>query len=244
MKTKDVVIVGIVVFIVLAAVRLANISYPLSVVVSNSTSELAVVGEGKVDVSPDTAYIDVGITVNNKKTVEDAQNNIKETNNTIIASLKKLGIQEKAIKTTNYSVYPNYTYENNKSSIGGYDGTATLTVKTKDIELVSKIIEAATQAGANQINNTRFVVDEPQKYREEAREKAIKNAQDQATKLAKSLNIKIGKITNIVESMGSSPLPLGGSFAREFGGGGGGGPSIESGSETVTSTVTLYFEKR
>lgn len=244
MKLKEFALVGVFVVGLLFVIKFADIGYPLHVSISNRSSELAVVGEGKVDVVPDIAYVDVGVTVNSQPTVEVAQNKLKETNNNIIEALKTIGIEEKNIKTVNYSVYPNYSYENNKSTISGYDGTATVSVKTKDTEQVSAIIETATNAGANQINNTRMVVESPEKYREVAREKAIQNAKDQANKVAKTLNIKLGKVTNMIESTsGGGSLFQGGAYAaREMGGGG--GPTLEAGTETVTSVVTLYFEKK
>lgn len=245
MNTKSVGASVIFVVSTLFLIKVFDISYPLRVTVANTSQELAVVGEGKVDVIPNTAYVDVGVTVNNLQTVEEARTKIDKINTQLVAAVKKLGITSKEIKTTNYSVYPTYTYENNTNRITGYDGNATITVKTNKTEVVPLIIEEATKAGANQINNTRFVVDDPALYREEARGKAIKNAKDQAEKLAKSLGIKLGKVVNVVESLsgGSNTNPL--MYDKMGGGMGGGvGPTLESGSETITSTVTLYFEKR
>jgi len=108
--------------------------------------------------------------------------------------------------------------------------------------LASKVIETATTAGANQIQGSRFVVDKPELYREEAREKAIKNAKEQAEKMAKNLGIKLGKIVNIIESSPSQPIAFYGKAYAE--GLGGGGPILEQGTQTVTSVVTLYFEKK
>jgi uncharacterized protein YggE len=245
MNTKPIGFSIVSIVVALFLIKVFDISYPLKVTVSNTSQELAVVGEGKVDVIPNTAYVDVGITVSNVPTVEEARTKIDKINTSLISAVKKLGISTKEIKTTNYSVYPTYTYENNVNRITGYDGNATITVKTKQTETVPLIIEEATKAGANQINNTRFVVDDPALYREEARGKAIKNAKDQAEKLAKSLGIKLGKVVNVVESLsgGSSATPI--MYDKMSSGmGGGAAPSLESGSETITSTVTLYFEKR
>jgi len=244
MNMKNTLLFLGVVIAFLFVIKTFDIGYPLHVSLSSANTELAVVGEGRVDAVPDTAYVDVGVTVNNSLTAEEAKNKIDKINSKIAEVVKTLGISQKEIKTTNYSVYPTYSYDNNTSKIIGYDGNATLTIKTKQTELVSQIIEAATKAGANQINNTRFVVDDPALYREAARDKAIKNAKEQAQKLAKSLGIKLGRVVNVVESLnnGSSPLPL---MSAKFDSmGGGEGTTLEAGAETITSTVTLYFEKR
>jgi len=227
-------------------IKAFDISYPFTLVTTNRSSELAVVGEGKIEVTPDTAYVDAGITIDNRQTVEEVQKTINTINNKIIDSLKKLGINKADIKTSNYSVYPNYSYENNQNKIIGYNGNATIQIKVRDIQMASKVIETATSSGANQIQGVRFVIDKPEIYREQARDLAIKNAKDQAEKMAKSLGIKLGKIVNIIESTPNDGSAYKYSSLPMVGGGGGGdsGISIEQGSQTLTSTVTLYFEKR
>lgn len=224
-----------------------NVSLPLTVTTKQQPSELSVVGEGKVDVVPDTAYIDVGITINDAQTSKDAQNSIGKTNNAIIAAMIKLGVKKEDIKTSNYSVYPNYSYESNgNNKLLGYSGNVTITIKVNDTQKATQVIEAATAAGANQIQGTRFVVEDPQKYRDAAREKAIANAREQAQKLANNLGIRLGKVVNVIEnSPDSSIMPMYSTMsnAKEVGGGGG-GPAIEAGTQTITSVVTLYFEKK
>ncbi len=227
----------------LALINGLGLSVPLSVTTTQRASELSVVGEGKVDVVPDTAYIDVGVTVNDAATVKEAQQSIDKTNNAIVAAMTKLGVKKADIKTSNYSVYPNQVFEGSTSRITGYNGNVTITIKVNDTQKASQVIAAATTAGANQIQGTRFVVEDPQKYRVEAREKAIANAREQAQKLAKDLDIKLGKVVNIVEYSPSSEVPMY-SESMKAGLGGGGGPQIEAGSQTINSVVTLYFEKK
>ncbi len=236
--------VVILVLISLFIIKYFDISYPLTVVTTSKSAELAVVGEGKVEVSPDTAYVDAGITVDNRGTVKEVQDTINTINNKIINALRDLGIEKADIKTSNYSVYPNYKYDNNVNTINGYNGNATVEVKVRDTQMVSTVIEAVTTAGANQIQGVRFSIDKPEIFREEARDKAISNAKEQAEKMAKNLGIKLGKIVNIVESSANTPIPLYGKAVAEGLGGGGGAPIVEQGTQTVTSVVTLYFEKK
>lgn len=224
-------------------IKALDISYPLTISTTTRSGELAVVGEGKVEAVPDTGYVDAGIAVRDAATAEAAQQNISDVNNKIIVAMKKLGIDKADIKTSQFSIFPNYNYKDGTNRISGYSGNATITVKVKDLNLVSKVITEATAAGANQINSTRFAFDSPEKYREEARDKAIENARGQAEKLAKQLDIKLGRVVNIVESTPGNiyPMPL---RAEAVTGLGGGAPQIEPGTQTVTSTVTLYFEKK
>ena len=229
----------------LLIVNILDIRYPFSIVTSSRSSELAVTGEGKIDVTPDTAYIDVGINVSNVPTVQEAEKKINEINNKIIDAMKKIGIKKEDIKTSNYSIYPNSVYEGGRDRINGYNGNVTITIKTNKTSLVPQVITGATGAGANQVQGVRFSVDRPDIYREKARDEAIANAREQAKKLAKTLSIRLGNVTNIQESApGNIILPYQAMRADSAIGGGAPAPEIEPGTQTISSTVTLYFEKR
>lgn len=232
---------GFIFFIILGLylIKAFDISYPLTITSTTKSTELAVVGEGKIDVVPDLATISVGITVNNASTVSDAEKTINDTNNKIIAAMEKLGIKKTDIKTSNYSINPSYS--SSGEAISGYNGNATVEIKVRNTSLASQVVSEATKAGANQIFSTEFTVENPAKYREQARNAAIENAKQQANNLASSLGIRLGKVTNIVESSPSSPVFLN-SMAKGLGGAS--APQMEQGSQTITSTVTLYFEKK
>ncbi len=228
--------------ITLALIKAFDIAYPVSITTRTASGELSVVGEGKVDVIPDTASVETGITVSDAKTAQEAEQKISETNNKIVSSLEKLGISKKDIKTTNYSINPNYNYSGGRNTISGYSGNATLLIKVRRTEILPQVIIAVTNAGANQVFNTSYTVDDPAKKRAEARNKAIQNAREQAEIIAASLGIKLGRVVNIVES-----APQGGpvSILRAVPEGlGGAAPELAPGTETITSVVTLYFEKR
>src|SRR5688572_14498864 len=198
---------GIVCLIVLFVIKFFNISYPITIT-NKAASELSVVGEGQVDVVPDTASVSVGITANGA-TVAAVQQSINEVNNKVVAGIEALGINKKDIATSNYSVNPSYDYTNGQTPTG-YTGSATLTIKVKDTSKLPQVVTAATTAGANQIYGTNYSIENPDKYREEARNEAIANAKSQAQKLAGQLGIKLGRITNIIESTsgGGGPQPL------------------------------------
>ncbi len=232
----------------LAAINYFNISYPLTVTQKNASGELAVVGIGKVDIVPDTASVDLGIISNNATSVNDAQEQINKVNNALIDGLKQIGIQKEDIKTSNYSINPNYDYsKGGVGSITGYNGNATVTVKVKQTDKLPQVIEAGTKAGINQVMGTNYSIDKPENYQEQARSKAIANAKEQAQKLADQLGIRLGKVTNIAESSNNSgPIPM--MYAEKSAPLGMGGarttPDLQPGTQTITSTVTLYFEKR
>jgi uncharacterized protein len=230
-------------FIFLFLVNFFNISYPITVTTLSAT-DLSVVGEGQVDVVPDTANVSIGIQ-SDGKTVDEIQKSINTTNNNIVAALSKIGIDKKDIATSNYSINPSYDYANGQTPTG-YNGSATLTIKVKDTSKLPSVISASTEAGANQIYGTNYSIENPDKYREEARNEAIANAKAQAQKLANQLGIRLGKVTNIAESTsgGGGPQPMMYKEMARDSMSVAPAPDLQPGSQTITSIVTLSFEKR
>lgn len=242
MNIKDLFKTTIFILIIFWLIKVFDISYPINITSISKSAELAVVGQGKVDVAPDVFYVSTGIIVDNKKTVKEVQDQINLTNNKIVDLLKSYGLTKENLKTTNYSINPKYSYDKEgNSQIVGYSGSVNLRIKVKDISLLSKIVEGVTIVGANEIYGINYEIENPDKFQEQARKIAIENAKSQAKKLALDLGIKLGKITNIVEGQTGDYRPMalpatgGGSFEKSV--------VIEPGTQTITSTVTLYFEK-
>lgn len=230
------------VIITLFIIHFLDISIPFSIVSTTKSSELAVVGEGRVDVTPNTAVVNAGI-IASGTTVDQVKKTINDTNNAILDSLQKIEVSKKDIKTTNYSVSPAYSYDGGVNIIKGYNGNVNLAITTRNTNLTAQITQEVTSAGANQVSVLYPSVENPELYREQAREKAIENAKQQAQKLATNLGIKLGKIVNIVESDSGSPLPRPMAM-KALDAGVAQAPVIELGTETITSVVTLYFERK
>lgn len=246
MNIRTTLLTAVTIIVTLFIIKSFNLIYPIEISTSQRSTEFSIVGEGKVEATPDTAYVEAGITVNNSRTVELAEATINDVNNKIIENLKGLGIEKKDIKTSNYSIYPSYTYENGKDKIVGYDGNASVTVKVRDLSKVSNAIAQITASGANNVQGSRMEIAEPEKFRKQARDLAIENAKVQAQELSKKLGIKLGHITNIVEGSTATPELYynAGMKQSTFDMARGAAPAnIEPGSQTVSSVVTLYFEK-
>jgi uncharacterized protein len=239
--------VGLVCILGLLLIKELNIYYPVKITQSNSSGEFSITGEGKVDVVPDTAYVDVGIQVLGAADVKSVQDQVNSVNNKIIDRVKGMGIDAADIKTTNYSVFPQAEDRINNGlpgKISGYTGNATITIKVKDKAKAPEVVQAATDSGANTVNGVRYSVENPDQFRAEARKKAIENAKKQAESLSKELGISLGRITNAVENNNNVPGPLYAMDAKTAMGGGAGAPTFEPGTQTISSSMTLYFEKK
>lgn len=208
---------------------------------ANASNVITVSGTGKVTATPDVAVADLAITVTDS-TAKAAQNNATKKSQTVVDYLKKAGVDDKDIKTTNYNIYPQYDYTNGKSILSGYQVTETLEVKVRDLDKANDILDGVVTAGVNQVNNFRFDIDKPDDLQAQARKMAIDDAQAKADVLKGQLGVRLGKITSFSESGGTVPPII---YARDtagIGGMGGGGPSIPTGENEVSVSVTITYQ--
>lgn len=204
------VVIGVVSFFVLLFVftkLIGPIPFAINSVNTNTTDLFQANGTGKVAVAPDSAKITVGITQSSSSVIE-VQNKANSKANNIISALIKTGVAKKDIKTTNYSISPNYSFDNSQK-VNGYSVTQTLEVKT-DISKLNQAIDAATLSGANIIGGVEFSLNDTKQLAAEnkARKEAVKNAKEKAEGLANAAGIKLGRIVNVVETEPGVVRPL------------------------------------
>ena len=200
-------------------------------------------GIGKAIGTPDIAKIQLGYS-SEKKTVAEAQKDNTEKMNAITSKLKKdFKIDKKDIQTSNYNINPQYDWNEGERTLRGYKVNQNLNVKIRDLEKVSQILDAAGTAGLNQVGGLNFAVDNPEKLKEEARTKALKNAKEKAEKSARELDVKLGRIISFNEyGSNPNPQPMYKSYAVDEAGLGGAAPNVEAGSTEITINATIEYE--
>jgi uncharacterized protein YggE len=121
------------------------------------------------------------------------------TINKITRALKSLGIEEKDIITDWYVIRPLYD-DGNSLTIEGYRIDNVVAVTLRDISKVNRVIVAALEAGANEVINVEFYLSDLRKYRDQARELAMKAAQEKAGDLAFAAGAQTGCVMSINEN--------------------------------------------
>lgn len=240
---KQTAIIIITFFIVLFAyTKLAGpIPFFVTSVTTQKTDTFSVTGEGKISVSPDIAVVNVGVT-SQGASVKLVQQDLNSKINAVSGSIKKLGVDEKDIQTSNYSIYPNYDYQSGGQRVTGYQASSNLTIKVRDIDNANNVIDAATTNGANQVGGISFEVDDKTKAQNEAREIAIAQAREKAENAARVADFKLGRIINYSESFGGEPRPLY-MLEKAVGAPDASVPTdLEPGSAEIQVVVTLSFQ--
>ena len=163
---------------------------------------LSVDGQGTGTAAPDMATVTIGVTTQGKDAAK-AQNDNAWVSNQIQAAVRGLGIAEKDIQTRNYSFYPNYsTDKDRRNEVTGYTVNNSVIVVVRDIQLPGKVIDAALNNGANEINSLDFSASDTKAVRKVALLNAVQDARDKADIIAKGLGKRIVGIQNVSESTG------------------------------------------
>jgi len=160
---------------------------------NNINNSIRVTGKGEVTVKPNQASLLVGVVVDDMK-VQNAQQQNAIISNQIIEALKNIGINQEDIETSSYSIDRLVDYQDSQEIFRGYRVSHILKVTVKDIASVGKVIDVATENGANVVRNVSFEVSDPEPYYLEALKQATLNAKSKAESIAKSLGLTINSV--------------------------------------------------
>src|SRR5689334_7862427 len=241
MRTKYFVFVLLALALVLSACAPAG---PTSTTINAlpAPRTLNVNGLGEVSLTPDVAYIYVGVHTEDATASEAVDKNKSQTT-AVIDALKAAGVDEKDIRTTNFSIWPSQQYGPDGTVIGNIvmvDNSVYVVVRSLDG--LGDLLDSVISAGANSINSIQFDVADKKEAVKEARAKAVEDAKTQAAELAEAAGVELGDIQNI-SFFDNSPYPM-----YEGKGGGGGAMyaeaavPIQPGQLSISVSVNVTYE--
>ena len=171
---------------------------------------ITVVGTGEAFGKPDLAHIQVGV-VTEAATAAEAVKKNNEAMNRLMAMIRKRGIEDRDFKTVQFSVSPRYRYDKTQQefpTIAGYQVTNEVHVRLRKLSILGEFLDETVSLGANQIRGVSFDVAEPEKLLDEARRKAMADAQHRGSIYAEAAGLKLGKPITIEEQAGRpGPYP-------------------------------------
>jgi len=200
--------------IVLAALMLGAAALPVpasaqqaSITQTIAGTRLDVTATGEVMRVPDVAIITAGV-VSRSATATAALQDASTRMAKVLAALKRAGVADRDIQTSNVSLNPEYRYPQNESpQLTGYTATNQLTIRFRDIAASGKILDALVSQGANQINGPSLTIDKPEAALDEARAKAIAAGRARAEIYARGIGMRVVRVVAVSESGNSYPVP-------------------------------------
>jgi uncharacterized protein YggE len=201
---------------------------------------LTISGTGMVKVVPDRVSFSVGVSTKAPNVSEAFRINSAKTH-TVIDALKKAGVKDAEIQTTNFSIEQPFDQTARRPGTS-FVVSNNVTVIREDPAAVSDLLQAAISAGADQAGDLTFFVADPAAARDEALARAFADAHARAEKLAAAAKRALGAATSITTApqfYGAGNV-MQNSVAFEVDGSG--GPAIQTGVSRITETVTVVFE--
>ncbi|MGI8962495.1 MAG: SIMPL domain-containing protein [Bryobacteraceae bacterium] len=149
-------------------------------------------GEATITAKPDRAQITIGVLSQAPTAQATSAQNATQTNAVLDAVKRVLG-GDGQLKTTGYSISPDYQYskDGSASKVIGYQASNTVLATVDDLSLVGKVIDTATHAGANNVNGIAFTLRNDQAVRAQALAEAAGKARASAEAVAKALNLRV-----------------------------------------------------
>ncbi len=209
-------------------------------VASAQSRTLNVSGNGTVYLTPDIAYIYIGVHTEETEVAQAVNHNNTQTQ-ALVDALKNMGIAAADIQTSNFSVYTTQSYDKLSGESTGtrYAVDNTVYITMRDLTKLGSLLNTAVGAGANNINSITFDVADKTAAMAQARQKAMANASDLADELAKTAGVKLGEIQNITYSDNMYTPYYG------MGGGGAAAPNasvpIQPGQTQISVTVSVTY---
>jgi uncharacterized protein YggE len=197
--------------------------------------------EATVKAKPDQDQVEIGVITQAATAQAAASQNAKQLDAVINEVKKTLGAGAE-LKTVGYSVSPDYRYpkQGGQPTIAGYTANNVLQVTLSDLSQVGKLIDLATQTGANRVQGVQFTLKDESVVQSQALREAAVKARAKAEGLAAAMGVKIARVisaeeggTNIVRPLGNRAMMAEAAAVQT---------PVESGTIEVHSSVTLTVE--
>ncbi len=195
---------------------------------------ITVIGEGQASAIPDKARLSVGVNTSSVNVGEAAQAN-RSSMQKMLQALTDLGIEERAMATSNFSIHYEKPREKAKDREGVYRVSNMLRVELDELEQIDSVIEEAVRAGANQVWGVEMVLSDTETLAAKARGRAVEHAQMKAEDLARLHGRKLGKVLRISEEGEGRPRAK--MMAMESGGG-----VLKPGEQSATVRLRVVYE--
>jgi uncharacterized protein YggE len=177
--------------------------------VSVSPEHAAVVagGRGEVTLRPDRAS--VSLTVRTIAPEPDAAASRNETTTeAVTAALDALALEPDSIRLTGLRIGPNREYTPEGPRDDGFFAERNIRVSTDDIADVARIVSAAVNAGATQVDYVGYSSSREEEARREALEKAVAKARADAEVVARAAGGRLGAVILLSTQEVTVPMPM------------------------------------
>jgi uncharacterized protein YggE len=172
-------------------------------------TRVLVTGDAIVQAQPDTAVLTISVVTQSKQAIDAQQQNATKSD-AVMRAVKAAAGSGAEVKTSGYSLQPQRIYkEGQPPNIMGYEARNSVTVTMSDLTKVGSVIDAAGQAGANDLAGIAFTLRQDRPARDKALSEATGEAVSKARVIAQALGGKVVRVVEVQEEgFQRPPQPL------------------------------------
>lgn len=173
-----------------------------------SLTKVLVTGDSIVQAQPDTAILTVSVVTQGRRALDAQQDNATKSD-AVVRALKSAAGAGAEVKTSGYTLQPMRVYkEGQPPTITGYEARNSVTVTMSDLTKVGPVIDAAAQAGANDVAGIAFTLRKDRPARDQALAEAAREALSKAQVIATALGGRVVRILEVQEEGVDRPRPI------------------------------------
>ena len=193
-------------FLAVFAAVLLMVSLALPALAENDRV-VQVGGSGVVSLAADTASLQIGVNTR-KESVKEAQKENANLMAAVMEAIKKAGIEEKDIMTSQFNVFSSYEYSTSvlgkETRTPYYEVQNTVTVIIHDLSMVGAVLDAAMEAGANTTYGISFTSTQANEAYQKALTRAVEDAMTKAKVLSAAAGVELGELIRIDAAQNSN----------------------------------------
>jgi uncharacterized protein YggE len=181
-----------------------------AVITPGRLTRVMVVGDSIVQAQPDTAILTIAVVTQNRSAIEAQQENATKAD-AVLRALKTAAGAGAEVKTSGYALQPQRVYkEGQPPTISGYEARNMVTVTMSDLNKIGNVIDAAAQAGSNDVSGIAFTLRQDRPARDRALGEATREAMSKAQVIAQALGGRVLRIVEVQEDgfQQRPPVPI------------------------------------
>ena len=194
-----------------------------------------------VETRPDIATFSTGV-----QTLAPTASEAVRANNvqmaSVVARLKKLGIADRDIQTTQINLNQQFDYRDGQQIFKGYQASNMVNAKLRDLKKLGAFLDALAVDGATNFNGPTFGIDDDSKFQEAARDKVWATAMNRARNVARKegyADVRVLRVEENDQGRGYMPMPI---SARSMDAAAEKSTPISPGELSVGATMSFTFE--
>ncbi|HEX8069541.1 MAG TPA: SIMPL domain-containing protein [Pyrinomonadaceae bacterium] len=171
-------------------------------------ARVVVTGDALVQAQPDTAVVSVAVVTQGPTALAAQQENARKSD-LVVRAVKDAAGAGGEVKTSGYSLQPQYAYrEGQPPTIRAYEARNSVTVTLSELNRVGAVIDAASNAGATNVDSLAFTLRQDRQARAQALAQATREALEKARAIAQALGGRVVRVVEVQETTQGRPVPI------------------------------------